>query len=261
MKNQIKLSLLVIFISCFSIQKTFAWGRTGHSIVAQIAFSYLDEKTKTNVMKYLDTLTIEVAASWMDNLRNDKSYDYLKPYHYINIEKGESYKATTEDNIVNGINNAMLKLDNMSNLSKEEIKLNLLILFHLIGDLHQPLHCGYGVDKGGNTVQVSFFGKGSNLHRLWDSDMIEYKKLNLDSSLKFNPYTKKQIRQIQKIDVIAWMNESRNHLTNVYNFSSNKIDDTYINYNSPILKKQLLDAGIRLAKVLKKYFHRLPCSA
>jgi len=259
-KKNIIISILVLVTLSFSINKSFAWGRTGHSIVAQIAFSYLDEKTKANVMKYLDTLTIEQAASWMDNLRNDKSYDYLKPYHYINIEKGENYTPTTEDNIVNGINNAMLKLNNMSNLSKEEITLNLLILFHLIGDLHQPLHCGYGVDKGGNTIQVSFFGKGSNLHRLWDSDIIEYKKMNLDSCFKFNTYSKKQIRQIKKIDVVKWMNESRSHLTQVYQFSSNKIEDHYINYNSPIIKKQLLDAGIRLAKVLKKYFHHLPCS-
>ena len=260
MKKIILSSFLVLVTLSFSINKSFAWGRTGHSIVAQIAFSYLDEKTKTNVMKYLDTLSIELAASWMDNLRNDKSYDYLKPYHYINIEKGESYHPSTEDNIVNGINNAMLKLDNMFNLSKEEIRLNLLILFHLIGDLHQPLHCGYGIDKGGNTVQVSFFGKGSNLHRLWDSDMIEYKKMNLDSCLKTNVYTRKQVRQLKKINIENWMNESRYHLNQVYNFSSNKIDDEYINYNSPIIKKQLLDAGLRLAKVLKKYFHHLPCS-
>ncbi len=260
MKKIILSSFLVLVTLSFSINKSFAWGRTGHSIVAQIAFSYLDEKTKTNVMKYLDTLSIELAASWMDNLRNDKSYDYLKPYHYINIEKGESYHPSTEDNIVNGINNSMLKLDNMSNLSKEEIRLNLLILFHLIGDLHQPLHCGYGIDKGGNTVQVSFFGKGSNLHRLWDSDMIEYKKINLDSCLKTNVYTRKQVRQLKKINIENWMNESRYHLNQVYNFSSNKIDDEYINYNSPIIKKQLLDAGLRLAKVLKKYFHHLPCS-
>ncbi len=260
MKKIILSSFLVLVTLSFSINKSFAWGRTGHSIVAQIAFSYLDEKTKTNVMKYLDTLSIELAASWMDNLRNDKSYDYLKPYHYINIEKGENYHPSTEDNIINGINNAMLKLDNMSNLSKEEIRLNLLILFHLIGDLHQPLHCGYGIDKGGNTVQVSFFGKGSNLHRLWDSDMIEYKKINLDSCLKTNVYTRKQVRQLKKINIENWMNESRYHLNQVYNFSSNKIDDEYINYNSPIIKKQLLDAGLRLAKILKKYFHHLPCS-
>ncbi len=260
MKKIILSSFLVLVTLSFSINKSFAWGRTGHSIVAQIAFSYLDDKTKTNVMKYLDTLTIEQAASWMDNLRNDKSYDYLKPYHYINIETGEKYHPSTEDNIVNGINNAMLKLDNMFNLSKEEIRLNLLILFHLIGDLHQPLHCGYGIDKGGNTVQISFFGKGSNLHRLWDSDIIEYKKMNIDSCLKSNVYTRKQIRQLRKINTENWMNESRSHLTQVYNFSSNKIDEEYINYNSPLIKKQLFDAGIRLAKVLKKYFRHLPCS-
>lgn len=47
--------------------------------VAQVAFTYLDDVTKKNVMTYLDGMTIEEAANWMDNIKGDHSYDYMKP--------------------------------------------------------------------------------------------------------------------------------------------------------------------------------------
>jgi nuclease S1 len=36
-----------------------------------------------------------------------------------------------------------------------------------------PLHVGDNKDKGGNNTQVRFFDKGTNMHRLWDSDTIQ----------------------------------------------------------------------------------------
>ena len=255
MKN--KLSILIFTLLFFSTTKTFAWGKTGHSLVAEIAFNYLDAQTKSNVLNILNGISIEEAASWMDNLRSDKSYDYLKPYHYIKIEKGMFYQESSEDNIVNALQKAIDDLRGCTKLSKDETKLKLLIIFHLVGDLHQPLHAGYGVDKGGNTIQISFFGKGSNLHRLWDSDMIEYKKITLQNCLALNVYSKKDLKKIKRINVVNWMNDSRSHLNQVYNFSSNKIDDTYVNENIVTVEKQLLIAGIRLASVLKKCFHNV----
>ena len=255
MKKNILLIILFALILTNS-NKSFAWGRTGHSIVAQIAFKYLDEETKKNVMSFLDTLSIEEAASWMDNLRSDKSYDYLKPYHYINIEKGQDYHTVSEDNIVNALEKAIEDLRSCNKFTREEKRLKLLIIFHLVGDLHQPLHCGYGVDKGGNTIQVSFFGKGSNLHRLWDSDMIEYKKLKMLECIENSNYTKSELRKLKRINVVKWMNESRANLNQVYTFSNNKIEVEYINSNISTVQKQLFLAGIRLAEVLKKCFKK-----
>ncbi len=39
--------------------------------------------------------------------------------------------------------------------------------------MHQPCHVGDNNDKGGNQTQVRFFDRGTNMHRLWDTDMIE----------------------------------------------------------------------------------------
>jgi hypothetical protein len=50
----------------------------------------------------------------------------------------------------------------------------LRFLVHLIQDLHQPLHVGDTGSRGGNLIQVRFFNVGSNLHRVWDSQIIEW---------------------------------------------------------------------------------------
>jgi hypothetical protein len=39
--------------------------------------------------------------------------------------------------------------------------------------MHMPLHIGDNNDEGGNRTQVRFFDRGTKMHRLWDSDMIE----------------------------------------------------------------------------------------
>ena len=49
---------------------------------------------------------------------------------------------------------------------------------HIIGDLHQPLHVGNGKDRGGNDVKLEFFWEMSNLHRVWDSGLIDRKQLS-----------------------------------------------------------------------------------
>jgi hypothetical protein len=59
---------------------------------------------------------------------------------------------------------------------------------------------------------------------------------------------------IQKIDVIGWAKESKSYLDKAYVISNTKIDDKYVDANYPIIKEQILRAGIRLASVLEHYF-------
>ena len=61
---------------------------------------------------------------------------------------------------------------------KEERVIALKFLIHLIGDLHQPLHVGNGLDKGGNTIKLKWFGENTNLHSIWDTKLIEHQKLS-----------------------------------------------------------------------------------
>lgn len=234
--------------------RSFAWGHQGHALVAEVAFHYLDENTKKNVLQYLDGMSIEDAANWMDAIKSDHANDFMKPYHYIDFEKG-STQAPEGDNIVTVLDRTLKELDHKETLSHDDIKRRILFLFHLIGDLHQPLHVGYPSDKGGNTFQLNFMGSyGSNLHATWDNNIIEYKATSLSDVLNSKKYTPEELATVQKIDIIGWAKQSRGYLKEAYTVKNNKADDIYVDSVYPIIKTQLLDAGIRLAGVLEHYF-------
>jgi hypothetical protein len=251
--NKIK-HIIILISSLFISFNSFAWGSKGHAIVSQIAFSYLDANMKKIVLEYLDGMTIEEAANWMDNIKNDHSYDYMKPQHYVNFEKGKNVENNTGANIISVLTITINELKNYKKLSKEEVKQKLCIIFHLIGDLHQPLHVGYGIDKGGNTMQINFNGNGTNLHSFFDSGIIKYKNITLNDCLNSNKKTTVQILEFQKGSISDWAAESRTYLDEIYNLDGHKITEDYVNSNSVVIQKQLYNAGLRLASILKDIF-------
>jgi hypothetical protein len=247
--------LLSVALLVFTLN-ALAWGSGGHKMVASFAKAALSKQVADSVQKILGKMSFEDASVWMDEVRSDHTYDYMKPWHYINIEKDATYVAGDEKHIVSQLELALAMLKHKDR-NQDKTSTALLLLFHLIGDLHQPLHCGYGDDKGGNEVQVNFEGKGTNLHSIWDTDLIEFSKINLISCLKFsNTLTTEEKRQIQKVDITAWMHESRAYLPTVYDFKKRTISDEYINSAKPIIIKQLTRAGIRLATILTLHFSK-----
>ena len=245
---------LIITASLFTSINCHAWGAKGHALVAEVAFNFLDANTKKIVSQYLDGMTIEDAANWMDKIKSEQKYDYMRKLHYINADKGQNIMLSTEENIIGALTKTINELRNYKTLSKEDIKIKICIIFHLIGDLHQPLHVGYGEDKGGNTIQINFYGKGTNLHSFYDSGIIEYKGLTLPACLKSKNYTKEEVSAIEKVDIVAWANQSRKYLNIIYKTNNHKIDENYVDQNYPIIQDQILRAGIRLCSVLKDIF-------
>jgi S1/P1 Nuclease len=245
---------LSLFLLLSAPQKTFAWGSAGHRIIAEIAFRYLDDQTKKNVLAYLNGMSPEEASNWMDEMRSDHAYDYMKPYHYADFDRGQPATNITGNSIIGVLNATLRELDNPKTLSTEQIRTDLLYLMHLVGDIHQPLHIGYADDRGGNEFQVSFMGNGSNLHKVWDSEIIEYKHISLQNVISANSLSPEQIRDVQKIDIVSWANQSRGYLDLVYSIQGHKMDEAYIAKVYPVIEKQLFNAGIRLAAILELYF-------
>jgi hypothetical protein len=253
MKNTYQLIALIIVLIILPV-KSFAWGSKGHAIVAEIAFAYLDANTKKVVLEYLDGMTIQEASTWMDNMKDDHSYDYMKPHHYVNFDKGEQVVNNPGANIISVLSMTINQLKLNKKLSKDEIKQKICIIFHLIGDLHQPLHVGYGDDKGGNQMQINFNGSGTNLHSFFDSGIIKYKNITAQDCLNANRITNTQLNDFQTIDVLTWATQSRSYLDSIYNFEGHKLSEEYIDANALIIKSELFKAGLRLAAVLKEVF-------
>jgi hypothetical protein len=253
--KQLFLVLLSVFV--LSSYEAFSWGPQGHKLVALIARSQLDRDVIETIDFYLNGTTWEEAACWMDEMQANPKYDYMKPWHYINIEKDKTYVRSKDQDIVNKLEYCLRMLEYRSLQSVETINETLKILFHLAGDIHQPLHCAYAEDRGGNNVRLYLIQKESNLHKVWDSEIIEERRMDIWYCAKVLVGMKLSVKRrsdIEKIDVVSWMNESRLLLPEVYKFNGNKLDQKYIDTNAPIIEAQLIKAGLRLAAILNKYF-------
>jgi len=135
-------------------------------------------------------------------------------------------------------------------------------LVHYVGDVHQPLHVGYGYDEGGNKVEVDFYDERSNLHHVWDDLIIERWNSDFDSATQeLEVMIQNNPTQVQTylsvMNPILWANESFGYvLSTVYNFNPSKngdlpqLGDAYYNTNLPIVKQRLIAAGVRLGQLL-----------
>lgn len=236
----------------------FAWGPTGHRTVGDVATHHLDRRARKAVERILGAESLAIAATWMDEVRSDSAYDSTHDWHWVTIPDGSTY-ATSDKNpkgdVVEAIGrmSALLRNDTVP-LERKRIWLRFLV--HLVGDLHQPLHVGRGDDKGGNDFQVQWFKKGSNLHRVWDSEMIDQAGLSFSELAESIDHpTKAEVLQWQRGTVADWAQEALAFRAQVY--AVHKGDDLGYAYqyrNWPLVQQQLEKAGVRLAGILNTIF-------
>jgi hypothetical protein len=236
---------------------TFAWGPTGHRVTGWIAEKHLTKKAKKELQRILGDQSLAMASTWMDEIRSDSTYDYMSDWHWVTIPHGQTYQASEKNpngDIIQTIERIIAELKSKKLSAKEEAN-NLKILIHLVGDIHQPLHVGLGNDRGGNDIKVMWFRSESNLHRVWDSDMIDDTKLSfteLAESLEKPDATK--IAAWQKNVVRDWATESISYRDAVYHYGNGKLGYKYSYQNFHIVRLRLLQAGIRLAGVLNEIY-------
>ncbi len=252
------ITLLVIMpINTYSLDDY--WSATGHRVVGEIADNYINGKTKRALKKLLKSQSLAFASTFGDEIKSDRRYNKFYTWHYINMPLDMNYEDSNknpEGDLVTGINYCIQVIKD-EKASDEDKAFYLKLLIHFIGDLHQPMHVGLEEDKGGNDFKVQWFYEDSNLHRVWDSQMIESYGMSF-SELADNAdvLTKQEVKDIQKGTLIDWVNETHQLTRKVY--ENVKPDDNlryrYSYDNFGIVRSQLQIAGIRLAKVLNELF-------
>src|SRR5262249_28191973 len=105
---------------------------------------------------------------------------HTAPWHYVDCpldapRYDDKYAGVTAEKgyLVPKIRELRVTLKDRSK-SVEERRQALRFLVHFVEDLHMPLHVGENHDRGGNSLQVRWFDQGSNLHRVWDSGIIDH---------------------------------------------------------------------------------------
>ena len=126
-----------------------------------------------------------------------------------------------------------------------------------MGDLHQPMHIGQKEDKGGNTIQLEWFGSRTNLHAVWDSKMIEgFNMSYIELADSANNLSKGQIAAIEAGTVVDWVNEIHEITKKVYASvePGENLRYRYSYDHFGTVRTQLQRGGIRLAKILNAIF-------
>lgn len=239
------------------------WGRVGHHVVGEIAQRHLTERAAAAVHELIGPETLARVSTWADEMRSSPDdRDYWRRasvWHYISINDDETFE-TARRNPKGDIMSALHRFERVlrdPRAEKSEKAKALKWIVHLIGDLHQPLHVGRREDRGGNDVLVTWFGEASNLHRVWDTEMIGSKSLSFTEYTEFlDHFDEDQIREWQSTPARTWLQESFDLRRQVYEVGDRRLGFAYGFKGAPIFERRLQQAGIRLAGLLNSIFEK-----
>lgn len=160
----------------------------GHMLITTVAQQHLTPATRAKVDQAITRFNFQEkpdsgydfvsAACWMDDARS-KTKDF-NAWHYVNLpftREGTPVPEGSESdpNVIWGIEECIETLKGKPGVTDRDKAL--VILLHLVGDAHQPLHTADRDDLGGNRQPVTnlrdpetdlLFSKGGNLHFFWD---------------------------------------------------------------------------------------------
>ena len=257
--NNYKILLLIFVICIQTISASEDWGKTGHRATGEIAQKYLSKKAQREIDKLLKGQSLAFVANYGDDIKSDGAYRSYSPWHYVNFPFDSTYEShpkSKKGDLIQGIFTCIEILKNETSTEAEKL-FHLKMLVHFIGDLHQPLHVGLAEDKGGNDRQVKWFKKGSNLHTVWDTTMIEdYNMSYTELATNATKLSKPQLEELQKGSVVDWMYDSRNLCKQVYENTEkgDKLGYKYMYDYMDVVRSQLQKGGIRLAVLLNDIF-------
>lgn len=251
-----KTFIRILLLSCISLT-AFGWGQTGHRAMGLLAERHLSKKARKELNRILKGESLGMVSTWMDDIRSDTTYNYTSDWHWVTIPDGQNYEQSEKNpkgDVIEAIERLIAELKSRKFTGKEEMD-RVRMLVHLIGDIHQPLHVGRGPDRGGNSVKVMWFRADSNLHRVWDSEMIDDKSLSYSELADWigNP-SSSDLSKWRKSTARDWANESVSYRKQVYDYGDGKMGYQYSYKYFHLVKLRLQQSGVRLAAVLNEIY-------
>jgi hypothetical protein len=260
MKYNMQKIITILFFSLLS-QCAFAWGITGHRVIAEIAERHLTKNAKKNLSLLIGREPLAYWANWADFIKSDTTEKWkgTGPWHYVDLPAGldesefaDKLKSINEKNLYTQIP-AMEKILRSKRTSLTEKQEALHFLIHLVGDMEQPLHVGHSEDLGGNRIEEYWFNRRTNLHTIWDEDLVDYQKWSYTEYVtNIDVASDAEIRQMQSGTLEDWLYQTYQLAQEVYDETPANAklgyDYNYLFYYK--LNKQLLMGGLRLAKIL-----------
>ncbi|MFS4456799.1 S1/P1 nuclease [Maribacter sp. 2304DJ31-5] len=254
-----RLTLILFLAFQASFGNDMVWSKTGHRVIGEVAENYLSRKARKAIAKLLNGQSLAAISNFGDEIKADKRYREFSAWHYVNFPEDKKYGEVPPSkygDLITGIHKCISVVKDQNSPSGQKA-FYLKLLVHLIGDLHQPMHVGRLKDRGGNDLQVQWFGRESNLHKIWDLNMIEdYGMSYTELAEKLPKINKAQVKELQKGDIYDWVEESRDIANLLYASvtAGEKIGYGYGYKWWGTVEHQLQKGGVRLAAVLNAIF-------
>jgi hypothetical protein len=263
----------VALTACSTI--AVAFGPDGHLIAGYLAEPRLCPEVREEIRaidrEVRDDLgDFPALGLWADRIRSDPAWQYSAPWHYMNVEREptdiaaaraaiRAHQHPPEGDVLEAIERFSAELADRGRAARTRANA-LRFLVHFVVDIHQPLHVGSVSDRGGNEIDVVYGGESTNLHRFWDTDVIELRGLS----------ARQYARGLAELaepgsadaDPITWAAESLLLRPRVYRGVAARagvqtLSAAYLSEAQSITERRLAAAGTRLAQTL----NRLLCPA
>jgi hypothetical protein len=254
-----------VIILCFGLLpfSAGAWGVLGHRIIGEIASHYLTPKAKKEVKKILGDETMAMASNWGDFIKSDSTYNYLNSWHYFNLppnltraQFNEQLQDVSAANLYSKTRTMIAELQAPGTPPARKV-FCLKLLIHFMGDLHQPMHAAHSKDLGGNRLNVYWFRESTNLHRVWDEQLVEFQQLSYTEHVTaIDHMTKDEKIRWQSGTLADWLFESYILAESLYAevHTGDKLGYDYNYHHVAEMNKRLLLGGLRLASTLNQIF-------
>jgi hypothetical protein len=238
----------------------FAWGAEGHEVAAAIALGELTPAARTQVAHLLGSDAMLVAQSnWADEIK-DQRRDTARwhfvdiPLHALAFVYGRD--CAGGDCVVAQIGADLSTLRN-KRLGDRQRSEALLFLIHFVADVHQPLHAEDNDDKGGNAVRIDIGHERSNLHRVWDVDVVQVQGFDpgaVAAGIE-RGITPQQRQSWTRGTPADWANEAHAIARDqiyppLQGAGEIRLPRDYAWREAPVARLQLARAGVRLAWLL-----------
>ena len=264
-----------------------AWGTIGHKATALVAEAYLSPEAKAAIKDLLEGERLVDVANWADNVRERPEYAHTAGYHFQNTKRmpagsrdSNSYRAnlmqlTSRERanyragVVEAIAESEKVLADVSATRKDK-QAALKFMVHFVGDLHQPLHTGEARLVGGNPIKLNWMGNQTNLHKVWDSEIIGEKVSEIrgytnyrDPSWTYAQWLLDTYRSDAKApraasNVAGWYQESLNAQAQAYDRSYINNQRAYEAQASKTIDQRIMLGGRRLGEMLNQLFKKQP---
>jgi hypothetical protein len=234
-------------------QQAHAWGEDGHRIIATLAEAQLTPAARKELNRLLALepgQTLASISTWADERRSPTT----APWHYLNFPRGDCNYQPERDCpdgrcVVGAIDR---QLETLRTAADDEKRLTALkYRVHFMGDIHQPLHAGYGDDRGGNSYQLQAFMRGSNLHAFWDSGLIKAMRQENEAIVKGLLIRPMQAGRLP-FTASGVAEESCAIVAKTGFYPGRLVTPEYIEQYTPVMLYQLALAGARLAQTLNR---------